>query len=274
MTCVIQAAGTIELFFYGELPAAERAEVQSHLRLCAECQQALEDLAVIRAALASRPEVAAPPGGDWAAFMTRLDDAIRRTSGGWDGPGDSGRDEGSTRPALVETLAWQRRIVPYLAVAALLALVTASVLMRLRQPSGPVPASALVESGQTGPREIASPRPANAGLVSLSGQHFERSKLVVLGLATKDATKPGEDSWGYERELASTLLDDTRLYRQAAEERGMKTLAGVMRDLELVLLQTSMSENPDGESLEQLQRLIRRRDLLTKMNAVYTGGPP
>jgi hypothetical protein len=108
--------------------------------------------------------------------------------------------------------------------------------------------------------------------VSLSGQHFQRSKLVVLGLATKDATKPGEDDWAYERELATGLLNDTRLYRLAAEERGMTGLAGVMRDLELVLLQTSMSERPDEESLEQLQRLIRRRDLLTKMDVVYAGG--
>jgi len=109
-------------------------------------------------------------------------------------------------------------------------------------------------------------------LLSLSDQHFERSKLVVLGLATRDATKPGDANWTFERDLATTLLDDTRLYRVAAEERGMDALAGVMRDLELVLLQTSMTEQTDPRSLEQLQRLIRRRDLITKMNVVYDGG--
>jgi hypothetical protein len=62
------------------------------------------------------------------------------------------------------------------------------------------------------------------------------------------------------------------VYRQAAEERGMSNLADVMRDLELVLLQTSMSESPDAESLAQLQRLIRRRDLITKMDVVKTSG--
>jgi hypothetical protein len=112
----------------------------------------------------------------------------------------------------------------------------------------------------------------DSALASLSGQHFERSKLVVLGLATRDA-KVDPGNWDYERELASTLLGDTRLYRIAAEERGMNTLAGVMRDLELVLLQTSMSEQHDAASLEQLQRLIRRRDLITKMNVSYTAGP-
>ena len=107
------------------------------------------------------------------------------------------------------------------------------------------------------------------GLAAVSDQHFERSKLVVLGLATKDARQA---DWDYERELAGTLLSDTRLYRAAAEERGMQSLAGVMRDLELVLLQTSMSEQRDAASLEQLQRLIRRRDLITKMEIVHAGG--
>jgi hypothetical protein len=52
----------------------------------------------------------------------------------------------------------------------------------------------------------------------------------------------------------------------------MKPLADVLRDLELVLLQTSMSETPDAESLAQLQRLIRRRDLITKMDVVASAG--
>jgi hypothetical protein len=62
------------------------------------------------------------------------------------------------------------------------------------------------------------------------------------------------------------------LYRQAAEARGMNSIAGVMRDLELVLLQTSMSGGPDATSLEQIQRLIRRRDLVTKMEVVNSAG--
>ena len=31
MSCHLQAGGTIELYFYGELPLAERAEVQAHI---------------------------------------------------------------------------------------------------------------------------------------------------------------------------------------------------------------------------------------------------
>lgn len=263
MTCGIQSSGAIELYFYGELPAGERLEVQSHLKQCAECRQALDELTVIRAALASRPDVATPPGADWSAFMARLDVAIHRES-------DVGRAiAGQDGFGRVPAASIRRRLVPYLAMAALLALVTVSVL-RVMHRDGAVPPPTAAD--MTPSRGDASPAArADPALVALTGQHFERSKLVVLGLAMKDTNKPGDDDWTYERDLATTLLSDTRLYRVAAEERGMNTLAGVMRDLELVLLEASMSQEPDQASLEQLQRLIRRRDLLAKMNVTYTG---
>jgi hypothetical protein len=112
----------------------------------------------------------------------------------------------------------------------------------------------------------------DAGFAAMTEEHFERSKLVVLGLATKDPAHETPADWAYERELASSLLDDTRLYRLAAEDRGLDSLAGVMKDLELVLLQTSLTDAKDPSSLPQLQRLIRRRDLIEKMDVVTTKG--
>jgi hypothetical protein len=266
MSCDIQAAGTIELYFYGELPLADRADIQAHVKQCPDCRQALEDLSVIRAALATRPDVATPPRGDWSPFMARLEAAIQRERDAAAQP-----DAGTSRRVLVMPI--RRRRAPYLAMAAMLALVTISVLSVMRERPAPAPVTVANDVPRSVPTATTEPSTrVDPALVSLSGQHFQRSKLVVLGLATKDATKPGEDDWAYERELATGLLNDTRLYRLAAEERGMTGLAGVMRDLELVLLQTSMSERPDEESLEQLQRLIRRRDLLTKMDVVYAGG--
>ena len=271
MTCRIHDSGAIELYFYGELPPSERVNVHAHLRQCAECRRVLDELAIIRAGLASRPDVATPPAGDWSGFMARLDTEIRN------GAGESAEDVDGTSRGRLLTMPLARRFAPYLAAAAMLALATIGALIvgTRREPS-PSPASVPVPV--TG-RVIAPVQPAaipaatvDPALLSLSDQHFERSKLVVLGLATRDATRPGDANWTFERDLATTLLDDTRLYRVAAEERGMDALAGVMRDLELVLLQTSMTEQTDPRSLEQLQRLIRRRDLITKMNVVYDGG--
>ena len=180
-------------------------------------------------------------------------------------------------------------VARYLAFAATLALATGGLtyLAARSQPAAPVATTAL----QTPPAEAS---PEDAGLESgeavsatsaaamdpaartaftrLSGQHFGRSKLVVLGMANKDAASAQSTDWQYERQLASSLLTDTRLYRAAAEENGMASLASILADLELVLLQTSMAQESNRDDLEQIQRLIRKRDLVTKMNVVATTG--
>jgi hypothetical protein len=266
-TCGVQSSGAIELLFYGELPDGERVEVERHLRACEDCRQAFADLTTIREALASRPDIGSPPGGDWSAFMARLDRAVRRER-------SDARDG-----TLVSARQWWKAGLPGMrpayasaAVAAVLTLVTVAVLLVGRdrgEVAGP-------DQGDVArPALVAADAPIrldDPGLTAVSEQHFERSKLVVLGLATKDPEGGSGSNWAYEQELASALLDDTRLYRIAAEQRGMDTLAGVMRDLELLLLEASMSEQPDAASLETLQGLIRRRDLLTKMEVVGTSG--
>ena len=265
-TCSMQASGAIELLFYGELPDGERGEVERHVRTCADCRQAFDDLTTIREALASSPDIAAPPGGDWSGFMARLDHAVRR----------EGTEAPDGRP--VSARRWWRAGLPVMrpvyasaALAAVVTLVTAAALLVGRHRG---------QVAGTEPGDMAQPPPIVAvpaalddpGLTAVSEQHFERSKLVVLGLATKDPEAGTGSNWAYEQDLASALLDDTRMYRLAAEQRGMDTLAGVMRDLELLLLEASMSAEPDGASLETLQGLIRRRDLLTKMEVVRTSG--
>ena len=267
-TCVVLASGTIELYFYDELDGPAHAKIDRHLVTCVECRHALEELKVIRSALAARPDVAAPADGDWTGFIARLDETIRR---------QGQRDRSLTQEAPTPRGA-VREYAGYVAMAALLTLVTMSVAYVARSRPSPV-----VEPGGTGIRGSAAsasddrapasgPWTANAAFASLSEQHFERSKLVVLGLASKDPQEAGAGEWEYERELASTLLSDTRLYRFAAEERGMTTLANVMGDLEIVLLQASLSRDPDPSTLQQIQSLIRKRDLVTKMNVVNVGG--
>jgi hypothetical protein len=258
-TCHVQASGTIELLFYGELPPARRAEVERHLASCAGCRAALDELREISEALAGRPVVDAPAGGDWAGFMARLEPSL----------------------AEARTAAPRRmtgRLAPLLAMAALLALVTIGVvslvtwrgqLEGIESDTGI--ASMTPEAAALDPDGDSPVVPtAEAALAAVSEQHLARSKLVVLKLANGD--RDGDLS--YERRLASSLLDDTRLYRLAAEQRGMSSLARVMEDLELVLLQTSMSESLDADTLTQIQRLIRKRDLVTKMNAVARAGGP
>jgi hypothetical protein len=282
--CDVQASGAIELLFYGELAGDERRDVESHLAGCAECRGALDELEAIRDALATRPVVDAPPENDWTSLMSRLDVAIAHEPRG--GVNPSGVASAFRRKDLVgsglppeggshDVVPTRRRPTPaYLALAAMLTLVTASVtylarhqvrprqdpsvVARVEPPAGEAPVS---------PADplMAASAPQLDPFAAVSEQHFERSKLVILGLASRDPHSSSSSDWAYERQLAGALLDDTRLYKQAAEARGLESLAGVMSDLELVLLQTSLSDQQDAATLDRLQRLIRKRDLVSKM---------
>ena len=283
--CTYLAPGEIELYFYDELGLDERAAVRSHLPSCGDCRLALEELATIRAALSTRASVDSPPNGDWTPFMERLADACQPGRLGGGSPVGSATDgQSELRPPVPPVLAFEIPSGPhrtragypsYLAMAALLTLVTAGVVYVARVASRPATSPVTDVAQHTAPASAPSVPPsersADAAFAALSEQHFERSKLVVLGLANKDPRRAGEADWAYERELATNLLSDTRLYRQAAEARGLRTLAGVMGDLEIVLLQTSLAEAPDAEALGQIQRLIHKRDLVTKMDASAAG---
>jgi hypothetical protein len=262
-TCIVQGAGTIELYFYDELDEGARAEAARHLATCAECRHAFDEMREIQAALATLPDVAAPPDENWAPFRARLEAAVRSDQPS--APSTKIRPLTAVRPSPTHHYA------AYVAMAALLALVTMSVayVIRYRAVTGAEIATA--SNAATGESK-ARPWTQDAAFAALSEQHFERSKLVVLGLASKNVDSDEGTAWGYEQELASTLLNDTRLYRLAAEERGMTALAKIMGDLELVLLQASSSGEPEAGTLQQIQSLIRKRDLVTRMNAVAVAG--
>lgn len=254
------------LYFYDEMDTADRARAAAHLRGCASCRQRLEDLHAIRQALAARPPVDAPPAGDWSGFMRRLDAAVAPS-----------RSLPRSEPPAVLEYSGGRWVVRHVAaLAAMLALVVAGVFMAARFRAAD-PADGAVTSVATvvaePPALPGSPPTTNdQSLRAGSAEHLERSKLVVLGLATRDPEQTSADDWQYERRLAGTLLSDTRLYRIAAQDRGVSDVARVMRDLETVLLETSLSDSTDRDALERIQRLIAKRDLVMKMQVIATSG--
>jgi hypothetical protein len=263
--CDIQESGAIELYFYGELTPADHAGFDLHLRGCRECAAALAELRLIRDALAARPEVAAPPSGDWSAFMQRLEASIAH-------PAAVVLPFPRQSPAQIPIL-MRRPLTGWLTMAALLALVTLSVFLASRAGRSALDTEVPLEPASVVSADpVGEAIPVASGLRTVGLRHLERSKLVVLGLASKDSAPGPAVDWTYERELASALLADTKLYRMAAEERGLQSLAGVMRDLEIVLLQASMAQEADVTALPQIQRLIRKRSLVEKMDVVGTTG--
>jgi hypothetical protein len=264
--CALAESADVELYFYDELDAAAHARVDAHLRGCGVCRQRLDDLRAIRAALAERPAVGAPPAGDWSGFMRRLDTAVAGER--------SAASSSSVGPAPIAIPAATRSAASFVrfgALAATLAIVVMGAFMasRVRQPA---PAKAPVASVAPKPMPPVARMAGSEerALRAVSAEHLERSKLVVLGLATLDPKRTRAADWQYERQLAGSLLDDTRLYRQAAQQRGMTDVAHVMRDLETVLIETSMSDTSDRDALARVQRLIAKRDLVVKMQLVAT----
>jgi anti-sigma factor RsiW len=265
--CELRDTADVEMYFYGEFDPIDRARVEGHLRGCQACRQRLEDLHAIRTALATRPVVDAPPAGDWSGFMRRLDSAVARDRAAEPENLRTVEPKNLRTPGTLRTSRTSRTL---LALAAMLALVTIGVLVAMRfRPAAET--TVAVKTPVTEP-VTAKASPPDRALREGSAEHLERSKLVVLGLATRDPRGSRAQDWQYERALAGSLLSETRLYRQAAIQDGASDVARVMRDLETVLLEASMSDQKDRAALERVQRLIAKRDLVVKMQVMAAAG--
>jgi len=222
----------VELYFYGELSAGARRDMDEHLRECARCRGSLDDLRAIEAALASRSDDPAPEDG-WTAFMSRLDARL-------DTVGRAGR--------------WgESRFAGLFRLAAALALVASGAL-----------------AGWTLSRFAPAPPPADMPaavradrvLTDASGAGLERARVVLAGLAQKD---DGAE-WSLEKRMAATLLPEVRLLRQAASDRGRADLSDILLDVETLLLQASYAPENDSETLARLRAMIDRRDVLMRLS--------
>jgi hypothetical protein len=251
MSCAYHDGGSAELYFYHELDAEARERFEAHLTSCAICRGALVDLETIRAALDGRRASAVREAEDWDGFMQRLEARIDV--------------ETATRPAQTWRSGILLKIAATIAIAAT-GLVAGYQWQRQRLERG---APAVT------PVSVATERLSTPGepLTTVADRHLERSKLVLLGLSAKDPrqTRPGD--WVYERELASSLLADTSQYRLTAADQGRADLVDVLDDLETVLLEVTLGDRDDPRALERVQRLISRRDLLTKIDVMNSEGP-
>ena len=249
MRCPWHERGDVELYVYGELDVLARAAFERHLHECETCRIALADIEVLRRVLAGTRLVSAPASGDWAPFMRRLDRALDAAT--------------ARRPPLRLSGAFRLAATIVIAVVGMWAGFTLQRARHAPETASPEPAAIVP----------AEPSIAIEPLTSAAGEHLERSKLVLLGLAAQDPGTARPDDWSYERGLASSLLADTTQYRLVAAGRGRLDLAGVLGDLETVLLQASLGNDADPHALERLQRMIARRDLITKIEILRTEGP-
>jgi anti-sigma factor RsiW len=239
------------LYFYGELPPDGRTAFERHLPDCKACQEALDELAEIRKALAPIPALAQRSHFEWAAFMRRLDARIQGTGAPEEGDGQPQRT--TRRPTMAAVLA---------IAASLVIGIGAGVLWQRERSRPSIPGS--TATGLPAAAGQSAAQQARWKARDAAIQHLDRSKIVLLGLANKDAGAVSADDWAYERSLAASLLPDTRLLRLGALEAGDAELASLLNDLEVLMLQASFSAEPDRATLSRLQRYISHRDLLVR----------
>lgn len=100
------------------------------------------------------------------------------------------------------------------------------------------------------------------------GDHLERSQMVLAEL-TNAPDRKGKLDISDERQMASELLDDNRLYRQTARTTGNAAVANVLDDLERVLLEIAHSPTEVSSSqLDDLRQQIESRGLLFKVRVM------
>jgi hypothetical protein len=100
------------------------------------------------------------------------------------------------------------------------------------------------------------------------GDHLERSQMVLAELSNAPDHK-GKLDITDERQMASELLDDNRLYRQTARSTGDAAVANVLDDLERVLLEIAHSPNEvSSGQLDDLRQQIESRGLLFKVRVM------
>jgi len=216
--------------YYGE---EDSAEVDLHLEVCRECRASFETLKVSMKAIESfaEPARSADYGAEvWRALVKRHAPIANRAP--W----------------------WKRWISPRpLAWAgALSALVLAAFLAgRVTQP----------------PREVAvAPEVASERILAAAlSDHFERSERVLLEIEHLDRPTGLADS----RPRAEELLAANRLYRLTAERQGQEALAGVLDDLERVLLDVAHApEKLSDREMSGLRARVDDQELLFKLRVL------
>ncbi len=116
------------------------------------------------------------------------------------------------------------------------------------------------------PRGSADSGRADRVLLVAVGGHLESARMVLIELANADGAVGSAHS-----ARAEQLLGDNRLYRQTATLNGQAALAGLLDELERILLEVARSANSaPAPQLDWLRQRIEARDLLFRAS-VFEG---
>ena len=119
-----------------------------------------------------------------------------------------------------------------------------------------------------GPVGLASSSPAGERVLRVAvGDHLERSQMVLSELANTDSAGPLDIT--FEQERAANLLDENRLYRQTAVGAGDAALAGVLDELERILMEIEHAPAQISPAeLDELRLRLQAEGILFKLRVL------
>jgi hypothetical protein len=228
------------LYFYGD--AAQPASVENHL---AECSACAAEFALLRTTLLAIefpvPERAADYETQlWSTLRPRLEQTEAPKRSFW--------------AAAFEPRRWA--VAGVLAAIVIAAFLAGRYMPRTNTP----PNQQIVEKAP-------SKNDSDRVLMVAVGDHLDKTQMILVELINTRAENKVDIS--AERDLAQSLVTENRLYRQSAQRDKDPQLAGMLDQLERVLI--DIAHHPDSVSakqLEDLQQRIESQGVLFKVRVV------
>ncbi len=123
------------------------------------------------------------------------------------------------------------------------------------------------------PVDTASAQPVRERVLMVAlGDHLDRSQMVLVEMQHTQATsgdKANRADISAQQEYAEDLIADNRLYRQVAVQEGDAGVAGVLEDLERILMEIANSPSKlDEKELADLQKRIEDKGILFKVRVI------
>jgi anti-sigma factor RsiW len=264
---------TLNDYVERELSPAEHVRVATHLEACSACAEVVADIEhIVREASALGPIT--PPPHVWTGIQAQLaQSTVDSRQSPVDSPEstvDSPESKVQSPKSRVESSQsigdrrWPR-FAGALATAALvvMAFFTGRFVHEREQQNAS-------QHNAAGGAERASAEQAMVRervLLIAVGDHLERSQMVLVELA--HAETRGVLDISQERQLADDLVASNRLYRQTAQEMGQTNVAGLLDELERVLVE--VARGPSTVSIGQLadiQQRIESQGILFKVKVI------
>jgi hypothetical protein len=267
------SSDTLNDYIERDLSPAEQVRVATHLESCSECALVIAEIQqVVRDAAALGP--IAPPAHVWTLIQARLEQS---TVDSRQSIVDSRQSIVDSRQSIVDSAEStvqspesrvSGRSTKFAWAAAMAALIVMAFLTGRFLNVADQHRASDVGADASAPHPVADEAMVRERVLLIAvGDHLERSQMVLVELA--HAETRGELDISAERQLADDLVASNRLYRQTAQQMGQTNVAGVLDELERVLVE--VARGPSTVSMQQLaalQQRIESQGILFKVKIV------